>query len=177
MGLRRWDKKKIAKLRKYWLCKTNTEIGEMLGISSQAVSKKGHGLGLPDKRKMSRDASGVWKDVEYEKGNGILAEIEHYGSGLNTIKEAQGREATANIQKIKNNFKLGDALELMDYESAGSTYSMRDMERSIPIKKCGEIVGITDCQLVVQREKYKECFKFVDILSGKTVVEGLNVCQ
>lgn len=93
------------------------------------------------------------------------------------MKETQGRKVTANLKEIKKNFKLGDVLKLTDYESTGSAYSRRNMERSIPVKKHGEVVGITGCQFIMQRENYKECFKFVDILSGKTVVEGLNVCQ
>ncbi|MEY8001559.1 hypothetical protein AB8U03_15425 [Clostridium sp. Mt-5] len=173
MGLRKWDNKKITKLKKYWLLRTNAEIGKILGMSAIAVSKKACSLGLPDKRKMSRNLDGVWYNPDYT----LDSKNEEYGPRLDTIKEIKGRLATEKLKTIKKNFKLGDVLKLIDHEAPGNSSNRNNMERSIPVKKHGKVIGITNYQVVVQRKNYPECFKFVDILSGKTIVEGLNVCS
>jgi hypothetical protein len=174
MSLRRWDEKKIAKLKKYWLIKTNTEIGNMLGISAVSVGKKARDIGLADKRKMHRGTDGAWHNPKYTPEPG---EIEQYGPRYDTIKEIEGRRKTAMLKHVKKNFKKGDKIKLINYESDNSATLKYGKRYLTPKKKSGEITDITNCLIVVRRKHYNECFRFADILSGRTVVEGLNVCQ
>ncbi len=173
MGLRKWNDEKIGLLKKYWYSKTNTEIAAILGVKSITVSKKARSIGLYDKRKMSRDKNGIWHKPDYVPKS---KEVKEYRPRYDAIKEIRGRQITEKLEYIKKSFKVGEVLNLIDYESGNPAYeSFR--EHLTPKKKHGKVICITNSQVAVKRENYTECFKYVDMLSGRTIVEGLNVCQ
>ena len=174
MVAKKWNDEKIGLMEKYWYSKTTLEIAKILGMSRVTVSKKASKIGLEDKRKMSRGADGIYRKPKCISNP---KEIEQYGPRYDTIKEMEGRRKTSMLKQVRKSFKKGDKIKLINYESDNSSTLKYGKRYLTPRNKSGEITDITNCLIVVRRKHYNECFRFADILSGRTVVEGLNVCS
>jgi hypothetical protein len=161
MPVKLWTQSKIEYFKANYYTKTNVQMSAILGVSYNSLRYKARALGMADKRKLGL-SKGIPKGKYTRKA--IPNEVMNYGPSPDTRLEAEGRKNIFNIQDIKDNLCKGKKIKLLCRKTGKAG---RPVIRHFK----GKVLDKTDFFIVVKGKNYTECFKYSDILIGKTILE------
>jgi len=157
----RWTQSQIEYFKANYYTKTNVQMSAILGVSYSSLRCKARELGMADKRKLGL-SKGIPKGKYTRKTSS--KEVLNYGPSPDTMLEAKGRKNILSIQDIKNRLQRGKKIKLQCRE-------IGKVGRPVIRHFRGKLLDKTDFFLVVKGKNYTECFKYSDILIGKTILE------
>ena len=138
-----WTQEMEDTMKKKYHKVKNKQLARELGIAQSTLLVKADKLGL--------------KKRKYTIGN----KKPSFGPVPEHKLEVFGRKKMFELEGLRNKIEINKRLKIQDYINQSVGY----------IKKYGRVIGKTNNFIVIKCKNYTECFKYSDILIGKTILE------